>query len=107
VTALGLTVPGGSLAGVTIGAITCHPAGRAVPGGRAAAGGNFSILRFPDPDLSEIYTEQLNSALYLDRPGHADDYAVAMERLCNEAEPPERTADILTGIIKDLSIDHG
>lgn len=77
-------------------------------GGHAAAGGNFSILRFPDPDLSEIvYIEQLNSALYLDRPGHADDYAVAMERLCIEADPPERTADILTGIIKDLSIDHG
>jgi hypothetical protein len=77
-------------------------------GGHAAAGGNFSILRFPDPDLPDmVYIEQLNSAQYLDKPGHADEYAVAMERLCIQAEPPERTPDILTGIIKDLSIDHG
>jgi hypothetical protein len=77
-------------------------------GGHAAAGGNFSILRFPDPDLADmVYIEQLNSALYLDKPGHADEYAVAMERLCVKAEPPEKTADILTSIIKDFSIDHG
>jgi hypothetical protein len=77
-------------------------------GGHAAAGGNFSILRFPDPDLADmVYIEQLNSAQYIDKPGHADEYAVAMERLCIQAEPPERTPDILTGIIKDLSIDLG
>ena len=77
-------------------------------GGHAAAGGNFSILRFPDPDLSDmVYIEQLNSAQYLDKPGHADEYAVAMERLCIQAEPPERTPDILTSIIKDISVDHG
>jgi hypothetical protein len=75
-------------------------------GGHAAAGGNFSILRFPDPDLSDIvYIEQLNSALYLDKPGHADEYAVAMEQLSVEAEPPQRTPDILNAIIKDLSIE--
>jgi hypothetical protein len=77
-------------------------------GGHAAAGGNFSILRFPDPDLSDmVYIEQLNSALYLDKPGYADEYAVAMERLCIQAEPPERTPEILNGIIKDISVDHG
>jgi hypothetical protein len=77
-------------------------------GGHAAAGGNFSILRFPDPDLSDmVYIEQLNSALYLDKPGHADEYAVAMERLCIDAEGPERTPDILNEIIKDISVDHG
>ena len=40
-------------------------------------------------------------------PGHADGSGVAMERLCIEAEPPEPTADILNGIIKGLSVDHG
>jgi hypothetical protein len=75
-------------------------------GGHAAAGGNFSILRFPDPDLADmVYIEQLNSALYLDKSGYADEYAFAMERLCIEAEPPERTPDILHGIIKDFSTD--
>ena len=77
-------------------------------GGHAAAGGNFTILRFPDPDLPDmVYIEQLNSALYLDKPGHADEYAFAMERLCIQAEPPERTPEILNEIIKDISIDHG
>jgi hypothetical protein len=77
-------------------------------GGHAAVGGNFSILRFPDPDLADmVYIEQLNSAQYLDKPGHADEYAFAMERLCIQAEPPERTPEILNEIIKDISIDHG
>ena len=75
-------------------------------GGHAAAGGNFSILRFPDPDLADmVYIEQLNSALYLDKSGYSDEYAFAMERLCIDAEPPERTPDILHGIIKDFSTD--
>ena len=37
-------------------------------GGHAAAGGAFSILRFPDQELPDIvYVEQLSSALYLDK----------------------------------------
>ena len=37
-------------------------------GGHAAAGGSFSILRFPDQDLPDIvYVEQLDSALYFDK----------------------------------------
>ena len=37
-------------------------------GGHAAAGGSFSILRFPDGDLPDVvYVEQLTSALYLDK----------------------------------------
>ena len=65
-------------------------------GGHAAAGGAFTILRFGDQELPDIvYIEQLTSAIYLDKRDDLDYYAVAMERLCVEAEPPERTPDIL------------
>jgi Domain of unknown function (DUF5753)/Helix-turn-helix domain len=65
-------------------------------GGHAAAGGNFSLLRFADRELPDIvYLEQLTSALYLDKRDDVDAYTSAMERLCVEAEPPDRTPDIL------------
>ncbi|WFE54514.1 helix-turn-helix transcriptional regulator [Micromonospora sp. WMMD1155] len=72
-------------------------------GGHAAAGGAFTILRFGDQELPDIvYIEQLTSALYLDKRDDLDYYAVAMERLCVEAEPPERTPDILRRLLDDL-----
>jgi hypothetical protein len=72
-------------------------------GGHAAAGGAFTILRFGDQDLPDIvYIEQLTSALYLDKRDDVDHYAAAMERLCVEAEPPERTSDILARVLDDL-----
>ncbi|MFF5215997.1 helix-turn-helix domain-containing protein [Micromonospora sp. NPDC000442] len=73
-------------------------------GGHAAAGGAFTILRFGDQDLPDIvYIEQLTSAIYLDKREDLDFYAVAMERLCVEAEPPERTPEILERMIADLN----
>lgn len=72
-------------------------------GGHSAAGGAFSILRFPDQDLPDVvYIEQLTSALYLDKRDDVDHYAAAMETLCVEAESPDLTVDILTGIMRDL-----
>ncbi|MEU7869261.1 helix-turn-helix transcriptional regulator [Dactylosporangium sp. NPDC049140] len=72
-------------------------------GGHAAAGGAFTILRFPDDDLPDVvYIEQLTSALYLDKRDDVDLYAEAMERLCVEARPPTETAKILEEIRKDL-----
>ncbi|MFF4880640.1 MULTISPECIES: helix-turn-helix domain-containing protein [unclassified Micromonospora] len=72
-------------------------------GGHAAAGGAFTILRFGDPELPDIvYIEQLTSAIYLDKRDDLDYYAVAMERLCVEAEPPERTPEILGRLLEDL-----
>jgi transcriptional regulator with XRE-family HTH domain len=72
-------------------------------GGHAAAGGAFTILRFPDRDLPDVvYIEQLTSALYLDKRDDVDHYAAAMERVCVEAEPPGRTADILARVLADL-----
>jgi hypothetical protein len=72
-------------------------------GGHAAAGGAFTILRFGDQDLPDIvYIEQLTSALYLDKREDLDYYAAAMERLCVEAEPPERTPELLTRLRDEL-----
>ncbi|SBV26433.1 Helix-turn-helix domain-containing protein [Micromonospora krabiensis] len=73
-------------------------------GGHAAAGGAFTILRFGDQDLPDIvYIEQLTSALYLDKRDDLDYYALAMERLCVEAEPPERTPELLERFRDELT----
>ena len=72
-------------------------------GGHAAAGGSYSILRFPDPELPDVvYIEQLTSAVYLDKREDVDQYTTAMEVLCVKAEPPECTFDVLDGILSDL-----
>jgi uncharacterized protein DUF5753/helix-turn-helix protein len=72
-------------------------------GGHAAAGGSFSILRFPDPELPDVvYIEQLTSAVYLDKHEDVDQYASAMEVLCVKAEPPDDTFAVLDTILKDL-----
>jgi hypothetical protein len=71
-------------------------------GGHSAAGGAFTVLRFPDDDLPDVvYLEQLTSALYLDKRDDVEHYTAAMERLCVEAAPPGRTNDILAAIPKE------
>jgi transcriptional regulator with XRE-family HTH domain len=51
-------------------------------GGHAAAGGAFSILRFPHEEVPDVvYIEQLTSGLYLDKREDVDQYAAAGGRL--------------------------
>lgn len=72
-------------------------------GGHAAAGGSFSILRFPDSDLPDtVYIEHLTSALYLDKLDELDQYTAAMESLCVAAPQPNKTRDLLLEIRKDF-----
>src|SRR6266545_2624009 len=72
-------------------------------GGHPAAGGAFTILRFPDEDLSDVvFVEQLNSGLYFERSSEADEYAEVIERLSIEADPPSRTEEILRTILDHL-----
>ena len=60
-------------------------------GGHAAAGGAFTILRFPDQELPDVvYIEHLASALYLDKREDVELYSAAVARLFIEAEPPAR-----------------
>ncbi|HZG90717.1 MAG TPA: helix-turn-helix transcriptional regulator [Pseudonocardia sp.] len=68
-------------------------------GGHPAAGGPFTLLRFAQPDLPDIvYLEQLTSALYLDKRTDVEHYALVMDRLVAQVEPPNRTAALLSSI---------
>ena len=70
-------------------------------GGHAETGA-FTLLRFPEPDLSDIvYVEQLTSALYLDKTEDVDRYLEAMDRLSVDSEPPEQTPSILETILRE------
>lgn len=72
-------------------------------GGHAGLTGSFTILRFPEQDLSDvIYVELLTSGLFLDRSHDVDTYAEAMERLCLQAREPEETAGLIESILKEL-----
>jgi len=72
-------------------------------GGHAAEAGAFTIMRFPEEDLPDVvYLEQLTSALYLDKREDVERYSEVMERLSVESEPPERTADLLRDMLRDL-----
>ncbi|MBF6171216.1 helix-turn-helix domain-containing protein [Nocardia blacklockiae] len=65
-------------------------------GGHAAAGSSFAILRFAESELPDIvYIEQLTSALYLDRPQDLEIYRRVMDRLSVQAEPPERSRQLI------------
>ena len=72
-------------------------------GGHAAAGGPFTILRFAEPDLPDVvYLEQLTSALYLDKRPDVEHYAMVMDRLCAQVDPPGRTESMLRAIRSQL-----
>jgi len=72
-------------------------------GGHSAAGGPFSILRFAEPELSDVvYLEQLTSALYIDKPTEVDRYLEVMERLCVQAETAADTITLLEKIHDEM-----
>ncbi|GAB2930454.1 helix-turn-helix domain-containing protein [Nonomuraea fastidiosa] len=71
-------------------------------GGHAAAGGPFSILRFPERELPDVvYMEQLTTALYLDKPADSDHYMEVMDRLSVQAEEPRATRRFLERLLSD------
>ncbi len=72
-------------------------------GGHAAEAGAFTIMRFPEVDLPDVvYLEHLTSALYLDKREDVERYTEVMERLSVEGESPERTIDILSGMLEEV-----
>jgi transcriptional regulator with XRE-family HTH domain len=72
-------------------------------GGHAAAGGAFSILRFPDREMPDVvYIEHLTSAFYLEKREDVESYVAAVARLFIEAEPPDRTPDVLRAALDRL-----
>jgi len=71
-------------------------------GGHSAVGGAFSILRFAEPEIPDIaYTEQLTSALYIDKKADVGKYVMTMDRLSVEASTPADTKRLLIQARKD------
>lgn len=75
---------------------------RIFPFGTAAywAGcGAFTLLRFPEPDLSDVvYIEQLTSALYLDKPEDVERHDGVLGRLTEFGCSARETRDHLLGL---------
>ncbi|MFJ1957646.1 helix-turn-helix domain-containing protein [Streptomyces microflavus] len=70
-------------------------------GGHAGESGSFTMLRFPESDLSDIvYLEQLTSALYLDKSEEVAQYEKAMACLCKDSPGPEESRDLLRGLLQ-------
>ena len=70
-------------------------------GGHAGESGSFTMLRFPESDLSDIvYLEQLTSALYLDKAEEVAQYEKAMVRLHRDSPGPEESRDVLRGLLQ-------
>ena len=72
-------------------------------GGHAAEAGAFTVMRFPEVDLPDVvYLEHLTSALYLDKREDVEKYTEVMERLSVEGDSPERTIEILSGMLEEV-----
>ncbi|MBL7502575.1 helix-turn-helix domain-containing protein [Frankia sp. CNm7] len=72
-------------------------------GGHAAEGGAFSILRFPDADMTDVvYLEQLGGAVYLDKREYVDRYTIAMNRLGLDSCSPDETIGVLRKMANGL-----
>jgi hypothetical protein len=72
-------------------------------GGHAAAGGQFTILRFAGLDLPDIvYVEQLTTALYLDKKNDTNSYLLVMDNLCIQALSPADTTGFLDRVLKEI-----
>jgi hypothetical protein len=69
-------------------------------GGHPAAGGPVTLLRFPEALLPDVvYTEQLDSAVYLNKPADTLHYWNVLNGLATEALPPEQSTQALRRLI--------
>ncbi|MFF4338713.1 helix-turn-helix domain-containing protein [Kitasatospora sp. NPDC001540] len=72
-------------------------------GALAADSGAFTVLCFPEPDLSDVvYVEQFTTALYLDKPAEVAEYASALERVSAAALSEEETRGLLAELLQVL-----
>lgn len=66
----------------------------------ATAGLPFTILRFAEPELPDmVYMEQPTGATYVDRPLDVEQYALAIDRACAGAAPPDEAADVIKSLL--------
>lgn len=70
-------------------------------GGHSGESGAFTILSFPESDLSDVvYLEQLTSALYLDKHEDVAQYEKAMKELQQDSPGPDESRDLLRGLLQ-------
>ncbi|MFE2047818.1 helix-turn-helix domain-containing protein [Streptomyces sp. NPDC059459] len=70
-------------------------------GGHSGESGAFTILSFPESDLSDVvYLEQLTSALYLDKREDVTQYETALKELQQDSPGPDESRDLLRGLIQ-------
>ncbi|WBO69258.1 helix-turn-helix domain-containing protein [Streptomyces camelliae] len=70
-------------------------------GGHSGESGAFTILSFPDADLSDVvYLEQLTSALYLDKREDVAQYEQALKELQQDSPGPDESRDLLRGLLQ-------
>ncbi|WP_225837792.1 helix-turn-helix transcriptional regulator [Streptomyces sp. NK08204] len=70
-------------------------------GGHSGESGAFTILSFPESDLSDVvYLEQLTSALYLDKREDVAQYEQALKELQQDSPGPDESRDLLRGLIQ-------
>ncbi|MFE5189250.1 helix-turn-helix domain-containing protein [Streptomyces sp. NPDC056628] len=68
-------------------------------GGHSGESGAFTILSFPESDLSDVvYLEQLTSALYLDKREDVAQYELALKELQQDSLGPDESRDLLRGL---------
>ncbi|TWV52022.1 helix-turn-helix domain-containing protein [Streptomyces misionensis] len=70
-------------------------------GGHSGESGAFTILSFPESDLSDVvYLEQLTSALYLDKREDVAQYEQALKELQQDGPGPDESRDLLRGLLQ-------
>ena len=70
-------------------------------GGHSGESGAFTILSFPESDLSDVvYLEQLTSALYLDKHEDVAQYETALKELQQDSPGPDESRDLLRGLLQ-------
>jgi transcriptional regulator with XRE-family HTH domain len=70
-------------------------------GGHSGESGAFTILSFPESDLSDVvYVEQLTSALYLDKREDVAQYEHALKELQQDSPGPDESRDLLRGLLQ-------
>lgn len=70
-------------------------------GGHAGESGAFTILSFPESDLSDVvYLEQLTSALYLDKREDVAQYEQVLQELQGDSPSPAQSRDLLRGLLQ-------
>ncbi|MFF5358518.1 helix-turn-helix domain-containing protein [Streptomyces scabiei] len=70
-------------------------------GGHAGESGAFTVLSFPESDLTDVvYLEQLSSALYLDKREDIAQYERAISQLQDDCPSPAESRDLLRGLLQ-------